>query len=181
MNIHIYIYIYIYMGLRQNSDMDRPAVIQTYGSVWVTCILVLIGGMDRSVGSGYGSGLSILTRSHIYIYIHIYIERERDSQLFSCWYSYCQTANKQPLSMAYFWSERHPWHVPGLLTLAHWRAKKTHGMAQHRSDPTPGCRQSSWDKWRIPTSWMVDFMENPTKMDDDWGYRVPPWMETPIL
>ena len=53
------------MGLRQNSGMDRPAVIQMYGSVWITCILVWIGGMDRSVGSGYGSGLYILTRSQI--------------------------------------------------------------------------------------------------------------------
>ena len=53
------------MGLRQNSGMDRPAVIQTYGSVWIICVLVWIGGMDRPVGSGYGSGLYILTRSHI--------------------------------------------------------------------------------------------------------------------
>ena len=45
--------------------MDRPAVIQTYGTVWITCVLVWIGGMDRLVGSGYGSGLYILTRSHI--------------------------------------------------------------------------------------------------------------------
>ena len=49
------------MGLRQNSGMDRPAVIQTYGSVWITCVLV----WDRSVGPRYGSGLYILTRSHI--------------------------------------------------------------------------------------------------------------------
>ena len=49
-------------GLRQNSGMDRPAVIQTYGTVWITCVLVWIGGMDRPVGSGYGSGLYILTR-----------------------------------------------------------------------------------------------------------------------
>ena len=54
-----------YMELRQNSGMDRPAVIQTYGSVWITWVLVWIGGMDRPVGSGYGSGLYILTRSHI--------------------------------------------------------------------------------------------------------------------
>ena len=61
------------MGLRQNSGMDRPAVIQTYGSVWIICVLVWIGGMDRPVGSGYGSGLYILTRSHIlYIYIILY-------------------------------------------------------------------------------------------------------------
>jgi hypothetical protein len=67
------------MELRQNSGMDRPAVIQTYGSVWITCGLVWIGGIDRPVGSGYGSGLYILTRSHMCIYIHIYIfiERER--------------------------------------------------------------------------------------------------------
>ena len=69
MYIYIYyiyiIYINTYMGLRQNSGMDRPAVIQTYGSVWITCVLVWIGGMDRPVGSGYGSGLYILTRSHI--------------------------------------------------------------------------------------------------------------------
>ena len=57
---------YIYMGLRQNSGMDRPAVIQTYGTVWITCVLVWIGGMDRPVGSGYGSGLYILTRSHLF-------------------------------------------------------------------------------------------------------------------
>ena len=31
------------MGLRQNSDMDRPAVIQTYGTVWITCVSVWIG------------------------------------------------------------------------------------------------------------------------------------------
>ena len=67
--INIYI-LYIYMGLRQNSGMDRPAVIQTYGSVWIICVLVWIGGMDRPVGSGYGSGLYILTRSHIYIYVY---------------------------------------------------------------------------------------------------------------
>ena len=59
------------MGLRQNSGMDRPAVIQTYGSVWITCVLVWIGGMDRPVGSGYGSGLYILTRSHIFVSISI--------------------------------------------------------------------------------------------------------------
>jgi len=53
------------MELRQNSGMDRPAVIQTYGSVWITWVLVWIGGMDRPVGSGYGSGLYILTRSHM--------------------------------------------------------------------------------------------------------------------
>ena len=69
-DIYIYIYMiwYIYMGLRQNSGMDRPAVIQTYGTVWITCVLVWIGGMDRPVGSGCGSGLYILTHSHIYIY-----------------------------------------------------------------------------------------------------------------
>ena len=39
------------MGLRQNSGMDRPPVIQTSGSVWITCVLVWIGGMDRPVGS----------------------------------------------------------------------------------------------------------------------------------
>ena len=54
-----------YLGLRQNSGMDRPAVIQTYGSVWITCVLVWIGGMDRPVGSGYGSGLYILNSSHL--------------------------------------------------------------------------------------------------------------------
>ena len=58
------------MELRQNSGMDRPAVIQTYGSVWITWVLVWIGGMDRPVGSGYGSGLYILTRSHMHPYIH---------------------------------------------------------------------------------------------------------------
>ena len=45
------------MGLRQDSGMDRPAVIQIYGSVWITCVVVWIGGMDRPVGSRYGSGL----------------------------------------------------------------------------------------------------------------------------
>ena len=68
--IHIYI---MYMGLLQNSGKDRPAVIQTYGSVWITCVLVSIGGMDRPVGSGYGSGLYILTRSYIYIFYYKYI------------------------------------------------------------------------------------------------------------
>ena len=48
--------VYVYMELRQNSGVDRPAVIQTYGSVWITWVLVWIGGMDRPVGSGYGSG-----------------------------------------------------------------------------------------------------------------------------
>ena len=60
------------MGLRQDSGMDRPAVIQIYGSVWITCVVVWIGGMDRPVGSGYGSGLYILTRSHI-LSVYIYI------------------------------------------------------------------------------------------------------------
>ena len=57
------------MGLRQNSGMDRTVVIQPYGSVWIACVLVWIGGIDRPVGSRYGSGLCILTRSHMYIYI----------------------------------------------------------------------------------------------------------------
>ena len=71
----MYIYIHILYGVVSNSGMDRPAVIQMYGSVWITCVLVWIGGTDRPVGSGYGSGLYILTRSHIiYIYIHdVYI------------------------------------------------------------------------------------------------------------
>ena len=43
-------------GLRQTSGMDRPAVIRTCGSVWITFVSVWIGGMDRPVGSGYGSG-----------------------------------------------------------------------------------------------------------------------------
>jgi len=60
MYVHIYIiiiniYIYI-MGVRQNAGMDRPMVIRTYGSVWITCVLVWIGGMDRPVASGNGSG-----------------------------------------------------------------------------------------------------------------------------
>ena len=53
------------MAVRQNSGMDRPAVMQTSGSGWITGILVWIGGMDRPVGSGYGSGFYILTRSHM--------------------------------------------------------------------------------------------------------------------
>ena len=58
-------------GLRQNSGMDRPAVIQTYGKVWITCVLVWIGGMDRRVGSGYGSGLYILTHSRRFrLFLH---------------------------------------------------------------------------------------------------------------
>ena len=66
-------YIYILYGVVSNSGMDRPAVIQMYGSVWITCVLLWIGGTDRPVGSGYGSGLYILTRSHIIIYIRVYI------------------------------------------------------------------------------------------------------------
>ena len=69
--IHTYIYIYIHMGLRQNSGMDRPPVIQTYGSLWITCVLVWMGGMDRPVGSGYGSGLYILTCSHYIFFFTI--------------------------------------------------------------------------------------------------------------
>ena len=73
MYIYIYyVYIYILYGVVSNSGMDRPAVIQMYGSVWITCVLVWIGGTDRPVGSGYGSGLYILTRSHIIIYIYIH-------------------------------------------------------------------------------------------------------------
>ena len=34
--------------------------------VWITCVLVWIRGMDRPVGSGYGSWLYILTRSHMF-------------------------------------------------------------------------------------------------------------------
>ena len=63
-----------HLGLRQNSGMDRPAVIQTYGLVWITCVLVWIGGMDRPVDSGCGSGLYILTHSQIY-----QLWQERDS------------------------------------------------------------------------------------------------------
>ena len=66
------------MGVCQNSGMDRPAVIQTYGSVWITCVLVWIGvwigGMDRGYGSACGFrvwiGLYILTRSYTIIMIN---------------------------------------------------------------------------------------------------------------
>ena len=44
---------HIYRGLGQNSGMDRPAVFQTYGSVWITCVLVWTG-MDRGYGSACG-------------------------------------------------------------------------------------------------------------------------------
>ena len=61
------------MGLRQKLGMDRPTVIQMYGSVWINMDKLRFGMdqggmecMDRPVGSGYGSGLSILTRSHIF-------------------------------------------------------------------------------------------------------------------
>ena len=68
---HIYIYIggwvkiRVWIGQRCSKRTDRsgsPAF--WYGRVW-------IGGMDRPVGSGYGSGLYISTRS-LYIYIYIY-------------------------------------------------------------------------------------------------------------
>ena len=36
----------IHLGLHPNSGMDRPAVIQTYGSVWITSVLVWIEGME---------------------------------------------------------------------------------------------------------------------------------------
>jgi len=66
-------YVYIY-GVASKFGYGSAAVIQTYGSVWITGVSVWIGGMDRPVGSGYGSGLYILTRSRIYIYIiNIYI------------------------------------------------------------------------------------------------------------
>ena len=72
---YIYIYthyiIYIYIGLRQNSDMDRPAIIRRYGSVWITCVLVWIGGMDRSMGQGIDGAVHVLTRSHIYTFRYI--------------------------------------------------------------------------------------------------------------
>ena len=65
LHVHISESLTYHLGLRQNSGMDRPALIQTYGLVWITCVLVWIGGMGRPVGSGYGSGLYILTCSHI--------------------------------------------------------------------------------------------------------------------
>ena len=34
-------------GLHRNSGMDRPAVTQIYGSVWITCVLLWIGARDR--------------------------------------------------------------------------------------------------------------------------------------
>ena len=43
------------MAVRPNLGMDRPVVIQTYGSVWITGVLVWIG-LHRPLGSGYGSG-----------------------------------------------------------------------------------------------------------------------------
>ena len=78
----IYVHTYnTYMGLRQNSVMDRPAVIQTYGSVWITCVLVWIAGMDRPVDSGYGSGLYILTHSHTCIHT---LKKKLCQQMFLC-------------------------------------------------------------------------------------------------
>ena len=49
-----------------------------YGSVWIACVLVWIGGMDRPVGSGYGSGLYILIRSHI-LYIYTFVDIHKES------------------------------------------------------------------------------------------------------
>ena len=61
------------MGLRQNSGMDRPAVIQTYGSVWIACvwygsgvwICLSVQGMDRAVHFDSQPGVDI---SYIMIY-----------------------------------------------------------------------------------------------------------------
>ena len=53
------------MGLRQNSGMDRPAVIQTYGTVWITCVLVWIGALH------FDSQPYIIYRYYIYIHTRI--------------------------------------------------------------------------------------------------------------
>ena len=42
-----------------------PRVIRTYGSVWITCVLVWIMGYGSHVVPGYGSEPYILSRSHL--------------------------------------------------------------------------------------------------------------------
>ena len=42
-----------------------PRVIRTYGSVWITCVLVWIMGYGSHVVPGYGSEPYILSRSHV--------------------------------------------------------------------------------------------------------------------
>ena len=80
-SIHLYIYIYhmsiyIYiMGVRQNAGMDRPTVIRTYGSVCITCVLVWIGGMDRPVASGNGSGCTFSLAAIYFIHNIININK----------------------------------------------------------------------------------------------------------
>ena len=47
-------------------------MISRSGSVWIACVLVWIGGMDRPVGSGYGSGCTCwLAAKCVYIYIWV--------------------------------------------------------------------------------------------------------------
>ena len=55
LNILCVLFELLWMIWGSTSYMDRPPVIQTYGTVWITCVLVWIGGMDPPVGSGYGS------------------------------------------------------------------------------------------------------------------------------
>ena len=107
------IYIYIYMGLRQNSGMDRPAVIQTYGSVWITCVLVWIGGYGSACGFRVWIGaLYFDSQPYIYIYsISIYKYRKHGQKHEKWW---CEIENG-PHSCSIKWS---PWFF------THWNPQR---------------------------------------------------------
>ena len=48
------------------------------------------------------------------------------------------------------------------------------------TNPLMGSISGFPKSWGYPHSWMVYFMDNPTKMDDDWGYpyfRKPPYRD----
>ena len=78
---YIYIYIYILMLIHHSIYFWLkyvkiwvwlkkrvwivPRVIRTYGSVWITCVLVWIMGYGSHVVPGYGSEPYILSRSHM--------------------------------------------------------------------------------------------------------------------
>ena len=70
---YIYIYIYIWLWLKKRVWIV-PRVIRTYGSVWITCVLVWIMGYGSHVVPGYESEPYILSRSHIYFMYTIYIQ-----------------------------------------------------------------------------------------------------------
>ena len=120
---------------------------------------------------------------YIYVYICIYIYMYVCMYVYTyiCIYicTYIYAYNTYGLYMymwklyAYFTSQIHIRKPKARTRHQRWKARCS-GVGFPQAGPLPGCgsRENTWEnhnkKWGTHNGWSI--MENPIRMDDDWGY-----------